>query len=625
MPSKLLAFQDHAWLRMEAPENLMIITGLMTFSKPIDCERLKIHLETSLLRFDRFGQRIVMPPLPLLRPRWEKVRDFDIEEQFEVLQLTPGAGESGLQEKISEIMKTPLDTSRPLWRFYLVENYGPGGALIARLHHVMADGISLMQVLLSLTEISPGAGELRHPPQTLKSNGFSLSSLSPEDFLSEGFRVISDPDHRRRRVLEGAQTAFDVSLALTRVVMRMPDPNTPFRGKLGIEKSCGWTRPLLLEDVKRIGQAFGATVNDVMISSIAGALGRYLEKSTPLKANERLRAVIPVNMRPFQADEQLGNKFGMLFLSLPLGVQDSVKRLEFVKREMDGLKDSAEPMATYGLTRLLGAVPERLEHFATDFFDSKATLVITNVPGPQTQLFLVGTPIETIMGWVPQSGHLGLGISIISYNGKIWLGVAADKGLLPDPGKLAEFFDEEFTQLLRRSSEEPVMKTPLQEAMDRLDKAIAELDERLAEEPTEPISEDSAAAPAPTLDEPERLMVSPQPETIPEKPVERTKKKEKHKKKQTSPPHWWPEYEPPPAAQPAEVKMMENSINLADESLPVDDTPLVEETKPVDPTRPEEDTSSAESTPTNPPLPVLPKPLPTYVPPKPKKNRKKSS
>jgi hypothetical protein len=178
----------------------------------------------------------------------------------------------------------------------------------------------------------------------------------------------------------------------------------------------------------------------------------------------------------------LGNKFGLLFLSLPLGITDPVERLDKIKQNMDELKSSAEAVATFGIINLIGAVPTWIEEIAVDFFDTKGTTIMTNVPGPRGQLYLAGVPINTIMAWVPQSGRISLGVSIISYNGKVWLGVSTDEGLIPDPGTIVSMFDLEYKEMISRAQ---MARAERQERLDpmfsSLDKTLQTLDGLLAE------------------------------------------------------------------------------------------------------------------------------------------------
>jgi WS/DGAT/MGAT family acyltransferase len=290
--------------------------------------------------------------------------------------------------------------------------------------------------------------------------------------------ILSDSSHARHRTRQ----VIDLAATVGRLVLRWPDPLTVFKGPLGIEKRAAWSEPLELLDVKHIGKTFQSTVNDVLLSVVAGALGRYIDFRGEAAKDLNIRSFVPVNLRPLELDEQLGNKFGLVFLSLPMGIEDPIERLRTVKQNMDELKSSSEAIATFGITNLLGAVPLWMEDLLIDFFDTKGTSVMTNVPGPQTQRYLAGAPINTVMAWVPQSGRIALGISIISYNGKVWLGVATDKGLVADPEAIIAFFNAEYEELKSRALQaETERQKHIQPMLSMLDEALRTLDELLAE------------------------------------------------------------------------------------------------------------------------------------------------
>jgi WS/DGAT/MGAT family acyltransferase len=231
---------------------------------------------------------------------------------------------------------------------------------------------------------------------------------------------------------------------LGRLVVLPPDPATVFKGKLGRRKRAAWSEPVPLEDFKAIGKAFGATVNDILVAVATGALRRYMEKRGQPTVGIAIRASVPVNLRPLEQAHKLGNAFGLVFLSLPIGIVDPVRRVRAIKKEMDELKGSPEALVAFGLLSLMGLAPVEVEQLGLRFFGSKATAVLTNVPGPRQPLYMAGRKIDKVMFWVPQSGHLGLGISILSYNGGVMLGIATDAGLVPDPERIVENFKVEF-------------------------------------------------------------------------------------------------------------------------------------------------------------------------------------
>jgi WS/DGAT/MGAT family acyltransferase len=484
MRRKKVAFADHAWLRMDNPLNPMVITGLMTFDAPLDIDRLKDVIEKKMLRFRKFRQRVSPSRLPYLRPSWEDDPAFDLNAHVERVTLPAPGDQHALQRLIGVVMSSELDTSRPLWHFYIVENYDRGSALIVRLHHSIADGISLMQVLLSLTEeqADPSmAGEASLAPassapvKTKKSSALPRR-ISLDDLIDDTRKMFDDPFHARLRARQAAQFAAGVG----KIALRWPDPRTVFKGPLGYKKCAAVSEPVDLADVKSIGKAFDSTVNDVLLSAVAGALGRYLRQRAQVALTLGIRGVIPVNLRPVELDENLGNKFGLVFLSLPLGIVDPVARLEQVKKNMDDLKSSVEPLATYGILTILGAAPARIERLAVNFFDTKGTTVMTNVPGPQAPRYLAGVPINTIMAWVPQTGRISLGISIISYNGKVWLGVATDEGLVPDPETIVTLFVDDYNELKARAFGTPFGQPGSSSSLvSKLDETLNKLDELL--------------------------------------------------------------------------------------------------------------------------------------------------
>jgi len=180
-----------------------------------------------------------------------------------------------------------------------------------------------------------------------------------------------------------------------------------------------------------------------LMAIASGAFRRYMDLHNDDRGHD-IRAFILVNLRGLTFDEDLGNKFGLVFLTLPLDHRQPLERLDGVKNGMDRLKASAEYAATYAILNVLGQLPEWVEHLATRFLDTKGTIVSTNVPGSRHQLYLADAPIESIIAWVPQTGRIGVGLSFISYNGQIVVGLNVDAGLMPDPEKFLMFFNEEY-------------------------------------------------------------------------------------------------------------------------------------------------------------------------------------
>lgn len=450
---------DTAWLQMDRQVNLMMISAFMAFDGPMDYERVLTTVERRLLTFDRFRQRIVAPRVPFGNFTWELDPHFDIRAHVHRIALPAPGNKSALQDLMSDITSTPLDRSRPLWQFHIVEGYQDGWVLAGRLHHSIADGIALMRVLLSLTDLSadspipPPDAQDSHPSgkrrgliRTITSPATSLARATAgaaDTILHQSLETFRNPG----RLVDFAKVGADNATTLAKMALRSPDPQTIYKGELGITKRSAWSDPFPLSDIKTIGRALGGTVNDVMMAAVTGALRRYLEDHDQPTEGINIRALVPVNLRPLDAPIELGNRFGLVFPTLPISASDVHERFIEARRYMGEIKNSPEAVVAYGVLYALGMTPMDIESVFLDFFGSKSSLVLTNVPGPQLQLYLGGSPLREIMAWVPQSGGLGMGVSIISYNGGVMVGVTTDEKLVPDPERIIDHIAGELQAL----------------------------------------------------------------------------------------------------------------------------------------------------------------------------------
>lgn len=458
LQSELFTSVDTAWLRMDTPTNLAIITGVMVFTAPLDFERLRVTIEARLLPFKRFRQRVREPKYPLLLPRWEYDPHFDISYHLQRGKLPEPGDHATMQLFVSELMSLPLDRSRPLWQIYYVENYLKGSAIVARLHHCIADGIAIMQVLLSLTDATAQAPW----PEPFEPHLHPMSPLarlvlpvvrtiyfvdrtmkSAENLVHEGMETLIHPS----RLQKFTQRGISGSLALGKLLLIPPDHPNILKQKCGIAKKAAWSTAFNIEEVKEVGRLMGGTVNDILLSAITGALRRYLDESGPDTPPLDIRAIVPVNLRPEEELVQLGNRFGLVYLSLPVGIRDPIKRLVVLKQRMNAIKRSPEAVVALGILNVIGLTPIQVERIIVTIFGMKCTLVMTNVPGPRQALYLAGEPIKTMMFWVPSPSNLSLGISILSYAGEVILGVATDASVVPDPEQIISLFQEEFLYL----------------------------------------------------------------------------------------------------------------------------------------------------------------------------------
>ncbi|AWV07214.1 WS/DGAT/MGAT family O-acyltransferase [Marilutibacter maris] len=446
---------DTAWLRMERRSNPMMITGVLMFAERLSLDALRELIDERFLAYARFRQRPVQTASAAV---WETDEALDLEWHVQPASLPGRGGKQALERFVSRLASTALDPQRPRWQFHLIEDYRGGSALVARIHHCYADGMALVQVLLSLTDTR------RHPR---RGDGLPHTWLKQEHadvarrvgavdryvrlggkiggkMVEKGLEMYRDPTLAAVLAREGGEIARELLTALA----LSDDPPSLLRGALGPRKRVAWAEPLDLEEVKAVGRACGCTVNDVLMAVAAGALRHYMvERGDPVDGLT-LRATVPVNLRPLEHARKLGNHFGLVFLDLPVGEANPVRRVERVASCMESLKNSKQAIVAYGLLATLGVAPAGVQTVALEMLSRKASTVATNVPGPQQTLYLAGAALDQMMFWVPQTGSIGVGISILSYNGRVHFGLIADGKLIPDPGDVICHFGEEFDKLL---------------------------------------------------------------------------------------------------------------------------------------------------------------------------------
>jgi diacylglycerol O-acyltransferase / wax synthase len=444
---------------MDKPINPMMITVALRFNGQINYDQLTIILSDLFKRYRRFRQRIVIPTGIFQRSYWEDDPALRIENHLERLNLPLPVDEAAVEELINKKMNAPLDFSHPLWVVTLLDNHPIGSIIIVRVHHCIADGISLMQVLLQLTSTSiiPAAGQEPDAATNqveLQANGEPIVTPTMLQAIEEGSLTAADSavPSIKASPKSSSSAAYrrpsvtDLLAAIIRVVTRPADPPTILKGPLGNIKKAVWSEDYSVPEIKKLASRKQATINDVLMAVASGAIRRYMDLHKD-KRKQNIRAFILVNLRARSYDDELGNKFGLVFLGLPLDRDQPLERLDRIKRGMDSLKASAEYAATYLILNILGQLPGWIEDLAIRILDTKGTVVATNVPGSRMQLYLANTPIESIVAWVPQSGRIGVGLSFISYNNKLVVGLNADASLIPDPEVFLQLFNEEYKSL----------------------------------------------------------------------------------------------------------------------------------------------------------------------------------
>jgi len=442
LPLEPLSPVDAAWLRMDAPDNLMIIHSVMTFDEALDGAALKRLLQQRLLGMKRFGQRIVKSGS---RYCWQDDPDFHIDNHVIEERLPEPGGETELRAFIEEKIVDPLPHGRPLWRLYLLTGAGGHSVIFWRLHHCIGDGIALMVVLLAMTDMEPDSGEAANPLISLFHHGTADADevrAYLESMMPQGTKLMVRPSEMLAKANRWAIRAGYLP-TLAKLTFRSRDNITALKGPLGVPKQVAWSPAIPMDDIRDLRERLGGTVNDVLLTAAAGGMRRYFQRIGHSLDNIDFRGMMPVSLRPLHEMADLGNRFGLIFLDLPVSIANPRERLEELRRRFGAMKHSLDPIVALSILGIVGRLPLGVQNLATRFFATKATAVVTSVPGPTKTLYVTGHPIRSLFFWVPQSARLGLGMSIGSYAGEVRLGVASDAGLVEDPAIIVEGFLEE--------------------------------------------------------------------------------------------------------------------------------------------------------------------------------------
>jgi len=450
---------DTAWLRMDGPVNSMMIVGVAVTRTPIPPADFRRMIEQRLLCFTRFRRRVEADPLGA---SWVEDDAFDLDAHLVVDELPGPACKDELQALVSRLARETLDPRRPLWQVHLIRRYEGGSAWIIRVHHCYADGMAMMRVLLSMAEQDAGPALARRPPGPSPRPdvgpvlGWLQHLAMPagdilEHALAEGARLLEGGVHQlfhpgRAAALAG--TLGGMAGEFVRVLALPDDPVTPLRGTLSGEKTVAWAPPIPLHEVRTVGKVLGCSINDVLMSAVAGALGAHLRQHGFDTRGLRLRASVPVNLREADEAPSLGNRFGLVFVELAPGLANPLQRLEATREAMATLKGSLQPAASLMSLGVMGMLPAAAQAPFVESFSRKSTAVVSNVPGPQAPLYICGQRVTEMYFWVPQSGSIGLGFSILSYAGQVHFGMIADRAVVPSPAAVVERFTTEVEKLL---------------------------------------------------------------------------------------------------------------------------------------------------------------------------------
>jgi hypothetical protein len=415
---------DAAWLRMDRPHNLMIVTTVLRFARPPDWDQVENAVLTRVVgRFPRFRQRAVEPVVTvgLLSPSWGDDSTFHLDSHISRTTLAAaGDGQDALDAHIAQRASAELDRDRPLWHVEMVEVAGGPAALLLRTHHALADGTGLMRVIDALTD---PLGEPRS-----RRTARAGRPRTPVDAASI---------ERQAKVISklGAR------------IVRRGSSGPPLTASLVGTKQVALLPPVSIQRLKDAGRATSSTVNDVFLGAVAGALRAHLvDLDHPVTD---LDVIIPVDVRDDSAGgDELGNHFGLAFLNLPVATVNRTERQAVVTARMRSIKASSEPHVIHAALSAMGSVPRAAERAWVDSFINDAVAVVTNIAGPPDAVALAGTPVTDMALLVPSTGPIGLGISLLSYDGRAAVSLIADQATLPELGPFSAALRDDLDRLV---------------------------------------------------------------------------------------------------------------------------------------------------------------------------------
>ncbi|MGI8427917.1 MAG: WS/DGAT/MGAT family O-acyltransferase, partial [Solirubrobacteraceae bacterium] len=453
---------DSSFLHLEGSAAHMHVAACAVLEGPAPAyDQLVEEISSRLHLVPRYRQRLAFVPLQQGRPVWADDPHFNVTYHVRHTALPSPGGDHELRRLAGRVFSQALDRTRPLWELWLVEGLADGRfSLLIKTHHALVDGISGVDIATVLFDTARAPMPIAPPERPWIPAPLPTGAQLLADALLERATVPQE-------IVEGLQAAIHRPL---RVAQRIGGalaglgamawlgldaaPESPFNVKIGPHRRFTWVRADLAE-FKAVKNSLGGTVNDVVLSVVAGGLGRYMRRHGEETEDVELRAMVPVSVRTNTQATELGNRVSAMWAPLPVGVSDPVARLREIRRSMEGVKESGQAVGAQVLTELSGFAPPTILAQAARLQAHQRlfNLVVTNVPGPQLPLYVLGRELEALYPMVPLARNTALGIAIISYNGQLDFGLVADYDALADIETLAHELRASIAELVAAASE----------------------------------------------------------------------------------------------------------------------------------------------------------------------------
>ena len=450
MANDRLTGLDASFLHLEDDAAHMHVAAVMSFDgEPPHIDEVVEGIGARLHLVPRYRQKLAFVPFGQGRPRWVDDPHFNLRYHVRHTALPEPGSEEQLKNLAGRVFSQRLDRDKPLWEMWVVEGLDGGKrfAVLSKTHHALVDGVSgidIMSVLFDTKpepDAQPAAEEKRWLPAPTPSGAQLLGealyerATVPGEIVRGARALVRGP----RRIAATAAGSLAGVGSMVRAGLS-PAPKTPYNERIGPHRRFTWVR-MQLADVKAIKNALGGTVNDVMLATVTGALARHLRRrGESVPADMELKAMVPVSVRPQEARGALGNQVAAMMAPLPVGLDEPAVRLERISDAMSHLKSGGQAVGAQVLTELTGFAPPNIMSQAARVVARQRmfNLVVTNVPGPQFPLYMMGRQLEGLFPMVPLAPNQALGIAIMSYNGTINFGLVGDFDLMSDLDQLAE-------------------------------------------------------------------------------------------------------------------------------------------------------------------------------------------
>jgi len=432
---------DASFLHLEKAGARLHIASVTVFEGPTPpYDALREHIEARLHLVPRFRQRLAEIPLEQGRPVWVDDPHFNLRYHLRHAGLpAPGSVEQ-LTNLAGRLFAQRLDRTKPLWEMWLVDGLADGGfAIVAKSHHALVDGISGVDITTVLFDAEPDAPPLPAPRSTwaarplptsaqLLSDALLERATRPRELVRTARAIVRTP----RRMLQAARDGLQAMGALAFTGLH-PAPATPLNVKTGPHRRYTWVDAELAQ-LQRVKDALGGSVNDAVLAVVAGALGRFLRHRGVDTTDLVLTALVPVAVPAGEHQGALSSEVAPMWAPLPVGIENPVAQFVAIRDGVAQLEEARQAIGARALTELAGfASPTIMSQAARlqqrqRFFN----LVVTNVPGPQVPLYLLGRRLLALYPVIPLAGRQALGIAVTSYNGRLGFGVLADYDAVAD-------------------------------------------------------------------------------------------------------------------------------------------------------------------------------------------------